>query len=123
MIVVIFVVIVIVRPPLGMALKETVMPTASMDVIFPAILTLLGGTVGGYITFSGAHRLIDAGITKKENLKEINKSSVMGIGIATIVRVFLFLAILGVGSYHIYRRMCIYFSVFPEDIPQEYRET
>ena len=96
MIVVIFVVIVIVRPPLEMALKETVMPTASMDVIFPAILTLLGGTVGGYITFSGAHRLIDAGITKKENLKEINKSSVMGIGIATIVRVFLFLAILGV---------------------------
>ena len=96
MIVVIFVVIVIVRPPLGMALKETVMPTAPMGELGTAILTLLGGTVGGYITFSGAHRLIDAGITKKENLKEINKSSVMGIGIATIVRVFLFLAILGV---------------------------
>ena len=96
MIVVIFVVIVIVRPPLGLALKETVMPTAPMGELGTAILTLLGGTVGGYITFSGAHRLIDAGITKKENLKEINKSSVMGIGIATIVRVFLFLAILGV---------------------------
>ena len=96
MIVVIFAVIVIVQPPLGMALKETVMPTAPMDELGTAILTLLGGTVGGYITFSGAHRLIDAGITKKENLKEINKSSVMGIGIATIVRVFLFLAILGV---------------------------
>ena len=96
MIVVIFVVIVIVQPPFGMALKETVMPTAPMDELGTAILTLLGGTVGGYITFSGAHRLIDAGITKKENLKEINKSSVMGIGIATIVRVFLFLAILGV---------------------------
>ena len=52
--------------------------------------------MGGYITFSGAHRLIDAGITKKDNLGEITKSSVMGIGIATIVRVFLFLAILGV---------------------------
>ena len=96
MIVVIFVVIIIVRPPVGLALKETVMPTAPMKDIFPAILTLLGGTVGGYITFSGAHRLIDAGITKKENLKEINRSSVMGIGIATIVRVFLFLAVLGV---------------------------
>ena len=96
MIVVIFVVIIIVQPPVGLALKETVMPTASMKDIFPAILTLLGGTVGGYITFSGAHRLIDAGITKKENLKEINRSSVMGIGIATIVRVFLFLAVLGV---------------------------
>ena len=96
MIVVIFVVILIVKPPVGMAVKETFVPTAPMDSIFPAILTLLGGTVGGYITFAGAHRLIDAGITKKENLKEINKSSVMGIGIATIVRILLFLAILGV---------------------------
>lgn len=96
MIVVIFIVILIVRPPVGLALKETVMPSASMSDIFPAILTLLGGTVGGYITFAGAHRLIDSGITGEENLKEIRKSSVMGLGIATIVRVLLFLAILGV---------------------------
>ena len=96
MIVVIFVVILIVKPPVGMAVKETFVPTAPMDSIFPAILTLLGGTVGGYITFAGAHRLIDAGITKEENLKEINKSSVMGLFIATIVRIFLFLAVLGV---------------------------
>ena len=96
MILVIFIVILIVQPPVGMAAKETIMPTASMGDIFPAILTLLGGTVGGYITFAGAHRLIDAGITKEENLKEINKSSVMGMIIATIVRIFLFLAVLGV---------------------------
>ncbi len=88
MILVIFIVILIVQPPVGMAAKETIMPTASMGDIFPAILTLLGGTVGGYITFAGAHRLIDSGITGKENLKEINKSSVMGMGIATIVRIF-----------------------------------
>ena len=69
----------------------------------PAIITLLGGTVGGYITFAGAHRLIDAGITGEKNLKEINKSSVMGIGIATIVRIFLFLAVLGV----VVKEMCI----------------
>ena len=79
MILVIFIVILIVQPPVGMAAKETIMPTASMGDIFPAILTLLGGTVGGYITFAGAHRLIDS-----------------GIGIATIVRIFLFLAVLGV---------------------------
>ena len=96
MIAVIFVVILIVRPPVGYALKETIAPSAPMGDIFPAILTLLGGTVGGYITFAGAHRLIDAGITKKENLSEIRKSSVMGLAIATIVRVLLFLAILGV---------------------------
>lgn len=66
MIAVIFVVILIVRPPVGYALKETVAPSAPMGDIFPAILTLLGGTVGGYITFAGAHRLIDAGITKRK---------------------------------------------------------
>ena len=87
MIVVIFIVIVVVKPPVGSAIKNT---------FVPAIITLLGGTVGGYITFAGAHRLIDAGITGEKNLKEINKSSVMGIGIATIVRIFLFLAVLGV---------------------------
>ena len=96
MIIVIFVVIIVVKPPVGSALKNTFVPEAGATNLIPAILTLLGGTVGGYITFSGAHRLIDAGITGKENLKEINKSSVMGMGIATIVRIFLFLAVLGV---------------------------
>lgn len=96
MILVIFIVIVIVKPPMGQALKETFVPSAGYSALFPAILTLLGGTVGGYITFSGAHRLIDAGITGEDNLKQINKSSTMGIVIATIVRIFLFLAVLGV---------------------------
>lgn len=96
MIVVIFIVILVVQPPVGSALKNTFVPDAGVTNLFPAIITLLGGTVGGYITFAGAHRLIDAGITGEENLKQINKSSVMGIGIATIVRVFLFLAVLGV---------------------------
>ena len=96
MIVVIFIVIIVVKPPVGSAIKITFVPEAGATALFPAIITLLGGTVGGYITFAGAHRLIDAGITGEKNLKEINKSSVMGIGIATIVRIFLFLAVLGV---------------------------
>jgi len=96
MIIVIFVVIIIVKPPVGTALKETIMPSSGVVALFPAILTLLGGTVGGYITFAGAHRLIDAGITKEDKLKDITRSSIMGISIATLVRVFLFLAVLGV---------------------------
>ena len=96
MIVVIFVIIVIVKPPVGDAIKNTFIPSAGVTDLFPAIITLLGGTVGGYITFAGAHRLIDAGITGEKNLKEINKSSVMGMLIATVVRIFLFLAVLGV---------------------------
>ena len=96
MIVVIFIVIVVVKPPVGSAIKNTFVPDAGVQALVPAIITLLGGTVGGYITFAGAHRLIDAGITGEKNLKEINKSSVMGIGIANIVRIFMFLAVLGV---------------------------
>ncbi len=96
MIVVIFVIIFIVKPPIGDALINSIFPSTGYGPLVPAIITLLGGTVGGYITFSGAHRLIDAGITGEKNLKEINRSSVMGIGIATLVRIFLFLAILGV---------------------------
>ena len=83
------------KPPIGEALYRTVIPKE-----FPmlAIITLVGGTVGGYITFSGGHRLIDAGISGEENLDEINKSAYMGIGIAAIMRVLLFLAVLGVVS-------------------------
>lgn len=85
MIVVIFVIILVVKPPVGDAIKNTFVPSAGVNNLVPAILTLLGGTVGGYITFSGAHRLIDAGITGEKNLKEINKSSVMGMCIAALV--------------------------------------
>ena len=96
MIVVIFVIICIVKPPVGDALKNFVVPESGYLALAPAIITLLGGTVGGYITFAGAHRLIDAGVVGKDRLSEINESSISGIGIAAIVRVLLFLAVLGV---------------------------
>lgn len=81
------------NPPVGLAAKETFMPSS---INFIAIITLIGGTVGGYIIFSGGHRLIDAGIVGEENLDQVNKSAMLGIGVATIVRIFLFLAVLGV---------------------------
>lgn len=81
------------KPPVGEALLRTFAPT---DVPLLPIITLLGGTVGGYITFAGGHRLIDAGITGVENLKEVTKGSVTGILIASLMRVVLFLAVLGV---------------------------
>lgn len=82
-------------PPAGLAAKSAVSPS-DMQSTLPAVLTLLGGTVGGYIIFSGGHRLIDAGITGEENLKEVTKSATLGIGVAFVVRVLLFLAVLGV---------------------------
>src|SRR4030095_16324480 len=61
-----------------------------------AIVTIVGGTVGGYLTFSGAHRLLDAGVKGKENLSRVNKSAMSGIIISTIMRIILFLAVVGV---------------------------
>ncbi|WP_409228813.1 NRAMP family divalent metal transporter [Gudongella sp. SC589] len=83
------------NPPVGEAVARTFVPD---QLPMLAIITLVGGTVGGYITFSGGHRLIDAGISGEENLDEINRSAYMGMGIATIVRILLFLAVLGVVS-------------------------
>lgn len=95
MIVLILVVAILTQPPVGEALQRTIMPE-SLPLV--AIITLIGGTVGGYITFSGGHRLVDAGIVGEENLKQVNRSAVMGMSVAAIVRVLLFLAILGVVS-------------------------
>jgi Mn2+/Fe2+ NRAMP family transporter len=67
-------------------------------VDFLPIVTLVGGTVGGYITFSGAHRLLDAGVGGEEALPQLTRSAVLGILVAGAMRVLLFLAVLGVVS-------------------------
>ena len=77
-------------PPVALAAKETVMPST---VNWMIILTLIGGTVGGYISFSGAHRLIDAGV---HDVRDATKSAVNGIVVTSIMRILLFLAVLGV---------------------------
>ena len=81
------------HPPLLQALHHTLLPT---KISAAAIVTIVGGTVGGYITFSGAHRLLDAGIKGVENQAEVTRSAISGIVISTIMRFVLFLAIVGV---------------------------
>ena len=83
------------RPPLGEALYRSFIPE---QVDARAIVTLVGGTVGGYITFAGAHRLIDAGLSGTDSLPEVNRSAVTGIMLTAAIRVLLFLAALGVIS-------------------------
>ncbi|MBT2514910.1 divalent metal cation transporter [Arthrobacter sp. ISL-30] len=80
-------------PPLGEALKNTVVPE---KVDFLAITTLIGGTIGGYITYAGAHRLLDSGATGVRHVKEITRSSILGILVTCVMRILLFLAIFGV---------------------------
>ena len=81
------------QPPLAEALYRTVWPEVIDEV---KIVTLVGGTVGGYISFAGAHRLLDAGISGKEALASVTRSSVNGILITSVMRFVLFFAALGV---------------------------
>lgn len=80
-------------PPVGAALRNAVLPD---DVDFLAITTLVGGTVGGYITYAGAHRLVDAGVHGVTNARAIARASVVGVLVTGLMRVLLFLAVLGV---------------------------
>jgi Mn2+/Fe2+ NRAMP family transporter len=80
-------------PPVGTALQNAVVPDT---VDFLVITTLIGGTVGGYITYAGAHRLLDSGLTGPEHARGIARSSVIGILVTGVMRVVLFLAVLGV---------------------------
>jgi Mn2+/Fe2+ NRAMP family transporter len=81
------------KPPLVEAAIRSVAPT---HFSFTAVLTIVGGTVGGYITFSGAHRLLDARQTGIKNLPAINKGALSAIGLASLMRILLFIAALGV---------------------------
>ncbi|MBA3353468.1 MAG: divalent metal cation transporter [Blastocatellia bacterium] len=83
------------RPPLADAAYRTFVPER---IDARAIVTLVGGTVGGYITFAGAHRLIDAGISGHDSLRQVTRSAVTGIVLTAAIRVLLFLAALGVVS-------------------------
>jgi len=81
------------NPPVAEALYRTVWPE-KIDTM--RIVTLVGGTVGGYISFAGAHRLLDAGIKGKTSLPQVTRSSVSGIMITATMRFILFFAALGV---------------------------
>ncbi|CDH32734.1 NRAMP family divalent metal transporter [Xenorhabdus bovienii] len=81
------------NPPVGEALRQTVLPD---DINFATITTIVGGTVGGYICYAGAHRLLDKGMTGVENIDAVSSAATKGILAVGLMRYFLFLAILGV---------------------------
>ncbi len=88
-------VVIIAKPPFFEALIRTFDP---VKTDMKAIVILVGGTVGGYISFAGGHRLVDSGAYGLENLKKVNRAAVSAILIASVMRVMLFLAALGVVS-------------------------
>ncbi|MGE5126301.1 MAG: NRAMP family divalent metal transporter [Betaproteobacteria bacterium] len=81
------------RPDYLGALRGAVWPRR-VEVL--PVLTLLGGTVGGYIPFSGAHRLLDAGVRGAQAVGRVSRSAALGVGVTAAMRALFFLAVLGV---------------------------
>lgn len=78
------------NPDMGEAITKTFIPDKIDGLI---ILTIVGGTVGGYISFAGAHRLLESGI---KDTGQVNRGAISGITIASIMRYILFLAAFGI---------------------------
>ncbi|ENV53536.1 NRAMP family divalent metal transporter [Acinetobacter baylyi] len=83
----------IVAPPMADAFHQTILPS---HIDFASITTIVGGTVGGYICYAGAHRLLDKGTVGPEHIDEVARAATKGIVVVGIMRYVLFLAILGV---------------------------
>ncbi|MEU3271148.1 NRAMP family divalent metal transporter [Saccharomonospora sp. NPDC006951] len=82
-------------PPVDQAALQTVLPD---QINILAITTIVGGTVGGYITYAGAHKLLASGISGPGRVREIARTSALGVIATGVMRWLLFLAVLGVVS-------------------------
>jgi Mn2+/Fe2+ NRAMP family transporter len=81
------------NPPYLKALHDSILPE---KVDMKMIIALVGGTVGGYISFAGAHRLLEANIKGPGAVRQATRGSVTGILVTAFMRYILFLAALGV---------------------------
>ena len=93
MILVVLYVVAVAAPPFAEAARGAVVPAA---ISANVIVTLVGGTVGGYIMFAGAHRLIDAGVAGAAAMPAVTRAAVLGVVVAALMRSLVFLAVLGV---------------------------
>ncbi|GAA1531878.1 MULTISPECIES: NRAMP family divalent metal transporter [Brevibacterium] len=93
MIILTVIVAIVSDPPVGEAIKQSFLPDT---INFATITTIVGGSVGGYITYSGAHRYLDSGKTGPEHVPSVMRSALSGILVTGVMRYILFLAILGV---------------------------
>jgi Mn2+/Fe2+ NRAMP family transporter len=86
---------IVAAPPIKEAIYRSFWP-AGIDV--KAIITIVGGTVGGYICFAGAHRLLQTNHGGLFDQRQVSRAAVNGILTASAMRILLFLAAFGVLS-------------------------
>jgi Mn2+/Fe2+ NRAMP family transporter len=93
MIAMVLVVAISTAPPMAEVVTKTFLPE-TIDLL--AVLTLVGGTVGGYISFAGAHRMLDASGSRPPESNQVMRGAISGILISGVMRTCLFLAAFGV---------------------------
>ncbi len=81
------------HPPIADIIHHTFIPK---QFNFNALITIVGGTVGGYISFAGAHRMLDASKGQGPALQNTDRAAMQGILLASLMRVLLFIAAAGV---------------------------
>ena len=81
------------QPPVASIIHHTLIPDRFSVT---AVVTIVGGTVGGYISFAGAHRMLDASKDTTCSFKQTDRIAMQGILLATVMRCLLFFAAAGV---------------------------
>jgi Mn2+/Fe2+ NRAMP family transporter len=79
--------------PLDPVLRGAVQPSHPL-----VVLTLVGGTIGGYITYAGPHRLLDSGVCGPAYVRKLDRVAVGSILLTAAMRIAIFLAVLGTAT-------------------------
>jgi Mn2+/Fe2+ NRAMP family transporter len=82
------------QPPVLRTVASLPAPDSLPGAFFP-LITLLGGACGGYIPFSGAHRLLENG---PGSPKTFRRAAVLGASVSGLVRFLLFFCVIGACS-------------------------
>lgn len=79
------------QPPL-LKTVTTLPQLRTLPGMFFPLITLLGGACGGYIPFSGAHRLLETG---ERTPASFRRAAVLGASVSGLIRLLLFFCVIG----------------------------
>src|SRR5699024_5043859 len=86
--------------PYSLGFACSLIPDIEFNTI-TSIATIVSLSIVGYISFSGAHRLFDVGISGEQHIKDVRKVAAYSVLIVTAVRFILFLTILGLTNKNV----------------------
>lgn len=86
--------------PYDVTLAKTVLPMIDYDIV-TTIAMMVALSIGGYISFAGAHRLIDVEITGEKYKTAVTRSAAYSVIIVTVTRLLLFFTILGLSRSNV----------------------